>query len=30
LVEKKVLKRLEVFKEEFGKVLDPVAFIKEK
>jgi hypothetical protein len=29
-VEKKVLKRLEAFKEEFGKVLDPVAFIKEK
>ena len=29
-MEKKVLKRLEAFKEEFGKVLDPVAFIKEK
>ncbi|MGQ9726893.1 MAG: carboxymuconolactone decarboxylase family protein [Candidatus Bathycorpusculaceae bacterium] len=26
----KTSKRLEAFKEEFGKVLDPVAFIKEK
>jgi len=28
--EKKALKRLEAFKEEFGKMLDPVAFVKEK
>jgi alkylhydroperoxidase/carboxymuconolactone decarboxylase family protein YurZ len=30
LAEKKALKKLEAFKEEFGKILDPVAFIKEK
>jgi alkylhydroperoxidase/carboxymuconolactone decarboxylase family protein YurZ len=30
LTEKKRFKKLEAFKEEFGKILDPVAFIKEK
>jgi alkylhydroperoxidase/carboxymuconolactone decarboxylase family protein YurZ len=30
LAEKRALKRLEEFREEFGKILDPVAFIKEK
>ena len=30
MAEKKALKKLEAFKEEFGKILDPVAFIKEK
>jgi alkylhydroperoxidase/carboxymuconolactone decarboxylase family protein YurZ len=30
LTEKRVLKKLEAFKEEFGRILDPVAFIKEK
>jgi len=30
LAEKKALKRLEAFKEEFGKILDPVAFYKRK
>jgi alkylhydroperoxidase/carboxymuconolactone decarboxylase family protein YurZ len=30
LAEKKTLKKLEAFKEEFGKILDPVAFVREK
>ncbi|MBS7288265.1 MAG: hypothetical protein KIH01_05860 [Candidatus Freyarchaeota archaeon] len=30
MAEKKTLKKLEAFKEEFGKIPDPVAFIKEK
>lgn len=30
MADKKTLKKLEAFKEEFGKILDPVAFIKEK
>ena len=30
MTEKRVLKKLEAFKEEFGRILDPVAFIKEK
>ncbi|MCQ5361829.1 MAG: carboxymuconolactone decarboxylase family protein [Candidatus Methanomethylicia archaeon] len=30
MAEKKTLKKLEAFKEEFGKILDPVAFVREK